>query len=396
VAGFDRFLLSEAELRLRAGGKWHRYEPDVLPAFVAEMDFRVAPPIQGVLERMVETQDYGYGSMEDGRRLADAFGRRMRARYNWDADPDLVVPTADVIQGIATGIVAFSEPGDGVVVQTPVYPPFLRSVPEVGRRLVENPLIEAEDGFHIDFARLRAVIDERTRVILFCNPHNPTGRAFKRGELRELLAIAAERDLVVVSDEIHSDLTFPGATHTPFAALAGGAERTVTLTSATKAFNIPGARCAVMHFGDQRLLEHFRERFPDFAIGHPSRFGLEATITAWDEGQAWLDLALEYLEANRARITEWTRSLAPELALGYHPPEATYLAWFDCSRQRLPAESPHQFFLDQARVGLGVGADFGPPGAECVRLNFATSAAILDRILERMAEAMAAVRAGRR
>lgn len=380
------FLLSIEELRARRGAKWTFYPPDVLPAFVADMDFKVAPPVQEVLAGLVARQDYGYGPRASFDDLRVAFAERVAARFGWRVQPEQVELLSDVVQGIVAAIVAYTEPGDGVVVQTPVYPPFLHAVELTGRRLVENPLIDGGSGFRVDLDGLRSVIDPGTRMILLCNPHNPTGRVLDRAELEGIAALAAERDLVVVADEIHADLVYAGHAHLPMASLNDAiAERTVTMTSATKAFNIAGARCAVIHFGGPGLQTRFKTALPEHLLGRPGTFGIDATMAAWREGQPWLDQVLLYLDRNRQRVAEWAAQDAS--VLRHHSPEGTYLAWFDCSQLELGESTPHEFFLEAARVGLSNGTDFGRLGASCVRLNFATSAEILDQILDRLAEA---------
>jgi cystathionine beta-lyase len=270
-----------------------------------------------------------------------------------------------------------------VVVQTPAYPPFLRSVASTGRRLVENPLLEAGDRCEIDFEGLEEA-SAHARILLLCNPHNPTGRVFGRGELERVADVAARHDLLVVADEIHADIVFGGARHIPMETVPGAAERTVTLTSATKSFNIPGTRAAVIHFGTPALKDRFEAALPDHLLGRPGRFGLAATVAAWTGSEAWLEETLAYLAGNRDRVTSW---VAATPGIAYHPPEATFLAWLDCRRLDLQA-SPYEFFLDSARVGLADGGDFGPPGVGHARLNFGTSATILDEILSRMSRAL--------
>jgi cystathionine beta-lyase len=217
-----------------------------------------------------------------------------------------------------------------------------------------------------------------------CNPHNPTGRVLERQQLEAIAALAVERDLVVVADEVHADLVYSGHTHIPFASLSPEvAAHTITITSATKAYNIPGLRCGVMHFGSERLRDRFRAAFPDRMLGVVNRFGLEATMVAWRECGGWLDEVLRVLSVNRARITD---VLAAELpGVHWYPPQATYLAWLDCRSIEPGLESPRQHFLDRARVALTDGEEFGPGGEGCVRLNFGTSPEILEDILARMA-----------
>lgn len=374
------FLLTEDELRARGGLKWRKYPPDVLPAFVADLDFKVAPAVQSAFARFVDHQDYVYGMPADLEDLYAAFARWMSRRHAWRPDPALTTATADVVQGVAASLVAYSAPGDGVVVQTPAYPPFLRVVDGTARRLVENPMLIG-DRFTLDLDGLQKAASH-ARVILLCSPHNPTGRVFEKDELRQIAAIAEEHDLTIVSDEIHADITYGTAQHIPMETLA--AERTVTLTSATKSFNIPGARAALVHFGSPALKERFDKVFPEHLLGRPSRFGVDATIAAWSDSERWFDDVMQYLAGNRALVAEWAAS---RQRIGHVPPEATFLAWLDCRQLGLPG-SPYDFFLESAKVALGDGRDFGGPGIGHVRLNFGTSQEILSEILARMSHAL--------
>lgn len=386
----EPFELSEEALRARRAVKWQRYPPDVLPAWVADMDFAVPDPVQQAVARVVEHREYGYGTGygvrvgEEG--LPAAFAEHMQARFGWTIDPALVVPVSELIQAIYCSLAVFTEPGDGVVVQTPIYPPFLASIADTGRRMVENRLLDDGTRYVLDADGLRRVVDDSTRVLLIANPHNPTGRVMEEAELRALGELAVERDLIIIADEIHADLVYPGREHRPMGTLGPEiAARTITITSATKGFNIPGLRCALMYFGSPELKARFHKVIPERMLGQVNNIGIDATVAAWRHGQPWLRAVMERLKANRDRLTE---VLAAELpAVKYYPPEATYLAWLDCRALDLPT-SPYQFFLERAKVGLNDGADFGEAGVGCVRLNFATSATIFEEILRRMVRAI--------
>jgi len=377
--------LSVAELRRSSRVKWALFGDDVLPAWVADMDFPVAPPIHRAIRDLVDRHDLGYHLVPLSPRLREALVSRMAERFAWQIEPHRIVPLVNVVQGLDVSVLLHSRRNDGVVVQVPIYPPFLAAVAKSGRRLVESPMVRGEDRFEIDFERLRASIDPGTRLLLLCNPHNPTGRVFERAELSALGELALEHDWIVVSDEIHADLTFPGHRHLAFASLAPElAERTITLTSATKGFNLAGLPCAFAVFGSDRVQQPFRE-LPPHVLGHCGILDDAATCAAWTEGQPWLDEVMAYLLENRQLVLDF---LARELpALHVLPPEATYLAWLDCSDLGLPGD-PFAFFLEHARVALSRGPDFGTGGEGCARLNFATSRAILLEILERMATAL--------
>jgi len=249
---------------------------------------------------------------------------------------------------------------------------------------VENPLHETDAGYRVDLDGLRACAAE-ARMLLLCNPHNPSGRVFRREELQEIASIAEEHDLWVVSDEIHAELVYPGHTHIPFASLSAAAEaRTITLTAASKAFNVAGLRCALAAFGSAELRRRFLG-FPRHLRGGLGNLGIEVAVAAWRHADPWLVEVLAYLEANRDFVAEFVGSELP--GVRHHTPEATYLAWLDC-RQLALEPTPYAFFLEKGRVALSDGPAFGAPGEGFVRLNFATSRSILSDALERMAKAL--------
>jgi len=263
----------------------------------------------------------------------------------------------------------------------------LFGVRDTQRRLENSPLVDDGKRWSIDFDRLRATPRD-VRALLLCHPHNPTGRAFGRAELTELAALAIERDWVVLSDEIHADLTYAGQSFIPFASLGPEvAERTVTFSSASKAFNIAGLRCAVAHFGTRELLARFQTVIPPHARGGIGILAQHATVAAWREGDGWLDRARLQLDRSRHQLLERLGQLLPEVKV--HLPEATYLAWLDLRALDLPP-SPSEFFREKAQVALSDGVYFGPGFEGYSRLNFATSSALLDQLVERMAAAVRA------
>ena len=376
--------LSEAVLRQRTGEKWHEHPPDVLALWVADMDYPVAEPIRRRLQRALDVSDTGYPLHPRPTRLPALFAERAQRRYGWTLEPRRVELISEVVQGMFVAIQQLTEPGDGVIVQTPIYPPFLAAVRDLGRTLRENPLRETAAGYALDVEGLRAQA-AHSRLLMLCNPHNPTGRVFRRDELEAIARIAEEHDLFVVTDEIHADLVYRGGRHIPFASLSPQAEaRTITLTAGSKPFNIAGLRCALAIFGSDALKRRFVafDRHLRGGLGSPGILALEA---AWSHADPWLDEVLPYLEANRDFVAEFVRSELP--GVKHFAPEGTYLAWLDCRALGL-APSPHRFFLERAKVGLSDGPSFGAPGKGFVRLNFATSRAILSRALEQMAKAL--------
>ncbi len=378
--------VSIEELRRRRGGKWTAFPPDVLPAWVADMDFPIAEPIREAVLGVLERNDAGYPGEDSHRALGAAFAARMQERFGWAPDPPKALPVGDLIQAMIASVASLTAPGEGVLIQTPIYYPFLQIVELLGRRLVENPLVETGDRYEMDLDGLDRAIDEGTRLVLFCNPHNPTGRVFERRELEGLAERVLRHDLVVVSDEVHSDLVYPGATHVPFASLGPEiASRTITLNAATKAFNIAGLKCALIHFGSKALRDRLVSAFHPRLLGSPNVFGIEATLAAWRDGEVWLTAAVRQLDANRDTLARFLRDRLPEV--GFHPPEASFLAWMDCGGLELPSR-PYEFFLSEARVALSDGAVFSSRSDGFVRLNFATAAGVLGEVLERMEAAV--------
>ena len=381
----DLDALTMAALAGRRGEKWSTYPPEVLPAWVAEMDYPVAAPVHEVLSAMVARHDVGYprDSLSEG--VREVFAARMAEQFDWKVDPARVELLSDVVQGMYLAVGTLTTPGSGLVIQTPIYPPFLQAASENGREIVENRLRHEALGYAIDFEALEEAIGPRTEMLLFCNPHNPTGRVFGREELEALAEIVLRHDLLVVSDEIHADLLYDERSHLPLASLGPEiAARTVTLTSATKAFNIPGLRLAVAHFGSRRLQEKFA-RVPAHARGGIGLLGIHATIAAWRDSQLWLDHVRGYLQQRRDQLGRLLQERIPEVI--FRAPDATYLAWVDCAALSLEVD-PAEFFLANGRVAFSPGPNFGVGYSSYMRINFATSAELVTEAVDRMALAL--------
>lgn len=367
------------ELRRQSGIKWARDGPDVLPAWVADMDIRPPTAVTAALADLAARADFGY-NRRSGEVLLDTFARWQLDRHGWAPSPDRLRKFCDVLHAIDVALWLHTEPGDGIVLLTPIYPPFIRAVDGAGRRIIDVPLDRA--GWRLDADRLRSAIDDRTRVILTCNPHNPTGRVFDRAELEAIADIAAEHDLLVISDEVWADLLHPGAVHVPLSSLGDDvAGRTVTVSSASKAFNLAGLRCAVAHVGHDGVLGAL-DGLPGHLLGAVSTPGAEAAIAAWTAGREWLGALRRHLTARRDQLGRRLQADLP--AVGFQSPEATYLGWLDFSAFGL-GDDPSARLLELAGVALSPGPDFGPRGNGFARINFATSEQILDEIIDRLA-----------
>ena len=381
-AGPPPFEPPMAWLRGKRGVKWQRPGPDLIPAWVADMDFPVAPPIRAAITAMLDRGDLGYPDWSQNP-LAEAFGERMRRSFGWRADPGPVRPLADLIQALQVILYLATEPGDTVVAHLPNYPPFPTSIATMGRTLA--PVRLRPDGESWTWDRDELVTAARgARVLLLVNPQNPTGRAFTREELQQLADVAEAEDLLVVSDEIHAELVHEPHRHIPFASLDEQvAARTVTVTSATKAYNIAGVRTAVAHVGPSWLRERWDAMPPDL-FGHPSTLGVEATVAAWRDCDAWLAGVRAHLRAQRDHLAERVAALP---GVRMRLPDAGYLAWLDCTEADL-GQDPAEFFREHAGLQLASGPDYDPAAEGWVRLNFATGRAVLDEILDRMAAAL--------
>jgi cystathionine beta-lyase len=382
VARLDQ--LDPAWLAAKRGAKWRR-TPGALAAWVADMDFPPSEAVTAALARVLREGDLGYPNWGGASPMRQVLADRMASRFGWEVDVHRVREVCDVVQAVQITLHLATEPGDGVVLHTPAYHPFLSTLDEMHRPVVPIPARRATDGWVFDLDGLDERIEAaRARALILCHPHNPTGRAFTEPELREVAAMAARHDLLVISDEIHADLVHDPHVHVPFArvAAASGA-RCVTVTSASKAFNLAGLRWAVAVVDDDATFRAWQAH-PGHLFGASNLAGVLAARAAWTEGADWLTAVRILLDRNRRRFAAGLAERLP--GCDHVMAEATYLAWVDCRPLEL-GEEPADVF---ARHGLVVspGADFGAPGF--ARVNLATDTATLDRILDAMAGAFAA------
>ena len=370
-----------AELRRRRSAKWQTFPDDVLPLFVAEMDYPLAPPVAEALHDAVDRADLGYHAV--GPELGKAFAGFAGRHFGWEVDPGQVTPVTDVGVGLVELLRQMTRPGDVVAISPPVYPPFFDFVPESGARLLEVPLARTVAGYRLDLDALEAAFATHPAAYLLCNPHNPVGRAHTADELAALVRLARLYRVPLISDEIHAPLVLPGATFTPLLTVPGAAEIAVSVVSASKAFNLAGLKCAAVVTAGPRMAQMVA-RFPDEVTERTGHLGALASIAAFTDGDPWLASLRTTLDARRAQLTGLLRTHLP--AIRWTPPEATYLAWLDASAHGSDAE-PRDRFLTAGRVALEPGTRFGAAGAGFVRLNFATAPEILAEAVSRMAAA---------
>jgi cystathionine beta-lyase len=374
--------LDLARLRVRQSIKWRQYPPDVLPLWVAEMDVHLAEPVVEALVHAAYLGDTGYPVAGPYIESVVAFAA---ARWAWRIDPAAAMVVPDVMNGAMEAIRVLTEPGDAVVVNAPVYGPFRIFSHNTQRRIVEAPL-SADARIDLDtlaeaYAEARA--GGRPAAHLISNPHNPTGTVHTAAELAAVAALAAEHGIRVVVDEIHAPLVYPGATFVPYLTVPG-AGAGFSLLSASKAWNLAGIKAAVLVAGDDARAD--LARVPKEVSFGASHLGLLAQTAAYRDGGPWLDALVASLDANRQLLATLLAERLP--TVGYRPPAATYLAWLDCRALGL-GDDPSAAFLERGRVAFSPGPSFGPGGEGYARLNFATTPAILEEAVDRMAATVA-------
>ncbi len=368
-------------LRSLQGVKWSSIEPDVLPAWVADMDFAPAEPIGDAIRALVDKGDLGYNrQVHDA--LVPTWIDWYRRRHGVEFAEAECRAFAGALHALEFTMATVSGRGDGVVVFSPIYYPFRDAIEASGRRIVDVPL---DSGWTLDAERFDSAIDSSTRLVLFSQPHNPTGRVFSSEELTAFGDVVERHDLIVVSDEVWCDLVHAPASHVPLVAADERLrDQTVTIGSASKTFNIAGLRCAVAHVGPAAIrtdLDGLPSHFP----GGPSSLSAAATIAAWTDCAAWLAETMSTLTERRDHVALRLTDEAPEV--GFDPPEATYLGWLDLNDTALGSQ-PAALLHESARVYLSEGAPFGGNSAGFARLNFATTERILDQILDRVIDAI--------
>ena len=368
------------QLRQRSSTKWQKYPPEVLPLFVAETDYALAPAITDVLARAVQLGDTGYTPPEPG--VREAFVEFSRRRFAWEVDPALVFWTGDVMMGVVEILRRVIAPGERVVVMTPVYPPFFDTVEEAGGVVERVPLARTEGGWEIDLLAVEAALAGGARAVLLCNPHNPTGTVHTRESLAALADIATGFGATVISDEIHGPLAHDGHTFIPFLdASPTAADVGYAVTSASKTYNLAGLKCAVMVAGGPAQAKVLRS-LPDEVEWRTGLFGALANVAAYSaESDAWLDSLLAALGENRRLLADLLAEHLPDAR--FLPPQAGFLAWVDVSAYGW-GDNPAPRIRREAKVALHHGPLFGEEGVGHVRINFGCSPELLTEAVRRV------------
>jgi len=371
------------ELAKRKSFKWRTYPPDVLPAFVAEMDFTVAEPIADAVRSALVIGDTGYAHVGE---LGEVFAEFATERLGWRPRPDWVFAVPDVMTGIAEVLLAATPHGSGVVINPPVYGPFFFRLEQCGRRIVEAPLRRGQDGsYALDPDALdRALAAPGVSAYLLCSPHNPLGLVWDREQLLAVADACLRHDVLLLVDEIHAPLVLPGATFVPFATLDHPmALRAMVFSSASKGWNLAGLKCGVAVAASAEHADLLAERWEALLASH---LGVLASVAAFTQSTDWLDAVVAQIDHNRRLLGDLLRERLPQVR--YLPGQASFLAWLDCGGLGL-GDDPAAAFLERGRVALSSGANFGSQGAGFARLNIGTSPELLTEAVRRMALAVA-------
>lgn len=370
--------------------KWDKREEvfgraDVIPMWIADMDFPTPPFIIEALRERLDHEILGYSYRPDS--YFESFIRWLSDIYGWEIRRELIEFSPGVVPALNMCTLAYTAPGDEIIIQPPVYPPFFGAVNDHGRNLVFNPLIETGKGWIMDFEGLRRAITSRTRMLILSNPHNPVGRAWRHEELHELAEICHEKGIIILSDEIHSDLTMPGIKHVPLASVSEkAASITVTCMAPSKTFNLAGLTTSSMIIPDPLLMEKFRKTLVGLHVHLGNIFGNVASEAAYTHGREWLGQMVRYVESNINLVMDFCRDRLPQI----RPvrPEATYMIWLDCRAMGMDGQGLNRFFVEEAGVGMNEGSRFGPGGEGFMRMNLACPQATVVRALKQIENAI--------
>ncbi len=358
---------------------------DVLPMWVADMDFRTPDFIIDAVKKRAEHPIYGYSIRSSS--FNESIVRWMKRRFNWEIQNNRIAFSPGVVPTLTMCVMTYSEPGDKVVVQPPVFYPFFQAITNSNRQILYNPLKLHNGRLCMNLNNLKENIDEKVKMILLCSPHNPGGSVWTKQELSELATICLENNILIISDEIHNDLVFKPHKHTPTATLSKEIEDiTVTCIAPSKTFNTAGLSTSALIISNRKLLARYNIVLNQVHVGSGNLFGHVALEAAYNHGEEWLEQLLDYLQGNINYVIDYIKKNIPQLK----PirPEATYMIWLDCRGLGMNAEEQKEFFITKARIGFSDGAIFGPGGEGFQRMNIACPRSVLKEALDRINKAL--------
>ena len=362
---------------------------DLIPMWVADMDFNTPDFVVESLQKRLEHHIYGYSF-----RSSEYFQSMIswiKTRHNWTVEKEWISFSPGIVPALNFCTLAFTQAGDNIIVQPPVYFPFFSAAESHGRNLIYNRLTESEGKWNMDYNSLIAGIDSKTKMIIISNPHNPVGRVWTPEELNNLADICLKNNILIISDEIHCDLVLPGFTHTPMASLSEKiAENTVTLIAPSKTFNLAGLSTSSVIIKNPVLRKSFNRIVDNLHVGNGNIFGNTASIAAYTNGHKWLDALLDYIDNNIEFVKDYCGKMIPEIIPVQ--PEATYMIWLDCRRFGMSGKDLQNFFVHKAGVGMNEGSTFGPGGEGFMRMNIGTTHQTVMKAMEQIERAVASVR----
>ncbi|THE14166.1 pyridoxal phosphate-dependent aminotransferase [Bacillus timonensis] len=386
-----KYNFDESINRLQTNSvKWDEVEnlfgdKEILPMWVADMDFKSPQPVIDALKERADHGIYGYTTRPDS--YYEATVGWMQRRHNWTIEKDWIIFTPGVVPALGIIVQNFTNPGDKIIIQQPVYYPFMSVIEKNGREIVNNPLRLENGRYYMDFEDLEKKIDPSVKMIILSNPHNPVGRVWAKDELTRLGEICLKHNILVVSDEIHFDLVYEGNVHTPFASISEEfAGHSITCTAPSKTFNLAGLQTSNMIIPNQDLRERFTKALEDRFIGMTNTFGVTALIAAYEKGEEWLDQLLVYLKGNLDFLNEYIKSNIPEVKV--IEPDATYLVWLDCRELGMDAKKLEEVIQKQGKVAFDEGYIFGKEGEGFTRINIACPRALLEEGLKRFSQVL--------
>ena len=362
---------------------------DVIPMWVADMDFRTPGFITEKLRQRLDHEIYGYSFRPP--EYYNSIMRWLAERHSWQIEKDHICFCPGIVPALNLCTLAFTRPGESIIVQPPVYFPFFAAVESHGRKLVYNQLLEQDGKWTMDFDSLNASITGETKMIIISSPHNPVGRVWSQEELGKLAEICLRNKIIILSDEIHSDLILPGFCHSTMAKISAEiADITVTCIAPSKTFNLAGLSTSSLIISNPVLRKYFNKKVEGLHVGNGNIFGTVASVAAYSHGHEWLDALMEYIGGNVNYVTGFCRELIPEILPVY--PEATYMIWLDCRKFGMSGKELQSFFVNKAGVGMNEGSTFGPGGEGFMRMNLATTHSKVEKAMQQIEMAVALMR----
>jgi len=380
---FDTPISREGTGSVKFDGRQHYFgTTDVSPLWVADMDFAVPECVTRALQERINHPVFGYTLYPDSlyQSVIDWFERR----HQWKIERDWILMAPGVVPSLFAAVQAFAQEGEGVIVQPPVYFPFFAAVTTNNRKLILNPLHEINGHYEIDFAHLESCAQQGARLLMLCTPHNPVGRVWTEQELQEVLRIARQYDLTILSDDIHADLTYSGVTHTMLGRLAQSQDKIITAIAPNKTFNIPGLGLSALIIPNVEQRKAIKHIFELLHVGNTNPLSMVAFEAAYREGDVWLDALMKYLEKTCDFVIDYLKKNIPRIKL--IKPESTYLLWLDCRELGMSDSQLRDFFIKQCKLGMNPGTVFGEGGSGFMRMNIGTHRLRIEQALNAIKE----------